>query len=97
MSLLSALDDPDLFGPMKFDASSWAPWRVSCGRVRLAYDRRRSGNLTGIIPDAPIRPQSRRDMLSCVVGRRGGKSRILASDSNIHGLLYRSQRLHCSR
>lgn len=76
-SLIDALDDPDLFAGM-FDAPSWRPWRAFLGALQglplsedhLAIYRRHTGR-----SDPPTRAARYAEL---VVGRRGGKSRILA-------------------
>jgi hypothetical protein len=76
-SIIAALDDPDLFGGM-FDTPSWEPWRaflsalqgLPMSEAHLALYRHHTGR-----SEAPTRPARYAEL---VVGRRGGKSRILA-------------------
>src|ERR1700676_2949253 len=76
-SILQALDDAMLFGGM-FTAPSWRRWRVFLAALyglpmdaeALAVFRHHTGRATA--PDKPSR------YAELVVGRRGGKSRILA-------------------
>lgn len=77
MNILRALDDPAIFGGM-FSAASWAPWRVFLASLfalpmddsALALYRHHTGRQA-----APTRPARYAQL---VVGRRGGKSRVLA-------------------
>jgi hypothetical protein len=76
-TLLSALDDPRLFGGM-FAGPSWAPWRsFLAGLLGLPMDDAQAGAFrhhTGRskLPSRPFRE-------ACLVcGRRSGKSRVLA-------------------
>ena len=76
-SIIDAIDDPDLFGNM-FDAPSWEPWRAFLKALQglpmtaehLALYRHHTGRTEP--PTMPAR------YAQLVVGRRGGKSRILA-------------------
>lgn len=76
-TILEALDDPDLFGGM-FTAPSWRPWRVFLAALQalpmdadaLAVYRHHTGRT-----EPPAKPARYAEL---VVGRRGGKSRILA-------------------
>jgi hypothetical protein len=76
-SIIEALSDPDLFGGM-FDAASWAPWKaflaalqaLPMSEAQLALYRRHTGRL-----EPPTKAARYAEL---VVGRRGGKSRILA-------------------
>jgi hypothetical protein len=76
-SIIAALDDPELFGGM-FDASSWEPWRAFLEALQalpmsaehLALYRKHAGR-----NEPPTKPARYAEL---VVGRRGGKSRILA-------------------
>jgi hypothetical protein len=76
-SIIEALNDPDLFGGM-FDAPSWEPWRafleasqaLPMNEGHLVLYRKHTGR--GEPPTKPAR------YAELVVGRRGGKSRILA-------------------
>jgi hypothetical protein len=77
LSIIDAIDDPDLFGGMFADAS-WEPWRAFLAALQalpmseehLALYRRHTGRAES--PTKPVR------YAELVVGRRGGKSRILA-------------------
>ena len=77
-SIIEALNDPDLFGGMGFDAPSWKPWLVFLEALQalpmseghLALYRKHTGR-----SDPPTKPARYAEL---VVGRRGGKSRILA-------------------
>ena len=73
----AALDDPDLFAGL-FDGASWKPWKVLLralfGLPMPPWERAIFCHHTGRTtpPTAPFRE-------AClVVGRRGGKSRVLA-------------------
>ena len=70
MNILQALDDPNLFAP-HFVGSSWDGWRSFLGALTAteAY-----GQCTGRtkFPDKPFAESA------LIVGRRGGKSRVLA-------------------
>jgi hypothetical protein len=76
-SIIEAIDDPDLFGGM-FDAPSWQPWRgflealqaLPMSAEHLALYRHHTGR-----SEPPTKPARYAEL---VVGRRGGKSRILA-------------------
>jgi hypothetical protein len=76
-SIIEAIDDPDLFGGM-FDAPSWQPWKALLAALQalpmseehLALYRKHTGR-----SESPTRPAGYAEL---VVGRRGGKSRILA-------------------
>jgi hypothetical protein len=76
-SIIAALDDPDLFVGM-FAAPSWEPWRaflealqaLPMSEEHLALYRKHTG-----LSEPPTRPARYAEL---VVGRRGGKSRILA-------------------
>jgi hypothetical protein len=79
-SILDCLDHPDVFGPhFRGGAASWAAWRVFLAALfalpmddgQLALYQRHTGRTTA--PDAPFKEAE------LVVGRRGGKSRILAT------------------
>jgi hypothetical protein len=76
-SIIAAIDDPDLFGGL-FDAQSWDPWKaflsalqaLPMGDAHLALYRHHTGR-----SEPPPKPARYAEL---VVGRRGGKSRILA-------------------
>ena len=76
-SILEALDDPDLFRGM-FDTPSWEPWlaflealqALPMSAEHLALYRKHTGR-----SEPPTEPARYAEL---VVGRRGGKSRILA-------------------
>jgi hypothetical protein len=76
-SIIAAIEDPDLFGGM-FAAPSWLPWMVFLEALQalpmseehLALYRKHTGRSQP--PTCPAR------YAELVVGRRGGKSRILA-------------------
>jgi hypothetical protein len=76
-SIIAAIEDPDLFGGM-FDAPSWDPWQVFLEALQahpmsdahLALYRHHTGR-----SELPTKPARYAEL---VVGRRGGKSRILA-------------------
>ena len=77
MNLLQALDDDQLFAPL-FAGPSWAPWRtflkslfaLPMADAELDLYRRHTERLT-----PPAKPFNE---AALVIGRRGGKSRILA-------------------
>ena len=77
MNILATLDDPKLFGP-HFRGDTWAPWRAFLAALfalpmddaALAIYHARTGR-----QDAPARAFSE---AALVIGRRGGKSRVLA-------------------
>jgi hypothetical protein len=77
VSILEALDDPDLFAPL-FRGDTWHRWRVFLAALfglplegeALDLYRDHTGRLTA--PAKPFREAA------LVIGRRGGKSRILA-------------------
>jgi hypothetical protein len=77
LSLLEALDDQDLFAGM-FDAPSWEPWKaflealqaLPMSDAHLALYKQHTGR-----SEPPTKPARYAEL---VVGRRGGKSRILA-------------------
>ena len=77
MNLLQALDDPNLFQP-HFAGPSWAPWKtflkvlfaLPLNEAELANYRRHTERLT-----PPTKPSTE---AALVIGRRGGKSRVLA-------------------
>jgi hypothetical protein len=76
-SIIEALNDKDLFGGM-FDADSWAPWKAFLDALQalpmsdahLALFKHHTGR-----SEPPTKPARYAEL---VVGRRGGKSRILA-------------------
>jgi hypothetical protein len=78
LSILEALEDGALFGRMGFDAESWTAWLVFLAALfglpmtpeQLAVYRRHTGRSGA--------PTSLWRYAQLVVGRRGGKSRILA-------------------
>lgn len=76
-SILEALEDPDLFGGM-FDAPSWEPWKAFLAALQAlpmtAEQLDRYRHHTGRF-EPPAKPARYAEL---VVGRRGGKSRILA-------------------
>jgi len=77
MTIIEALDDPALFGPL-FAAASWLRWRVFLAALfglplageALALFQHHTGRHAA--PSAPFREAA------LVIGRRGGKSRVLA-------------------
>lgn len=77
MNIIEALSDPDLFLGM-FDAPSWSPWKVFLKALQalpmdeadLATYRHHTGRTSP--------PAKAARYAELVVGRRGGKSRILA-------------------
>ena len=77
MNILQALDDPALFAP-HFRGATWAPWRaflaalfaLPMDNTQLALYRTHTGR-----QDAPTVPFKE---AALVIGRRGGKSRVLA-------------------
>ena len=67
-----------MFGGMGFDAPSWEPWTAFLAALQALP---MSGSIwlsTASIRAAASRLRVQRGMLKLVVGRRGGKSRILA-------------------
>jgi hypothetical protein len=76
-SIIEALNDPDLFAGL-FGAPSWEPWRaflsalqaLPMGDAHLALYRKHTGR-----SEPPTKPARYAEL---VVGRRGGKSRVLA-------------------
>jgi hypothetical protein len=76
-SIIAAIEDPDLFGGM-FDAPSWEPWSaflealqaLPMSDAHLALYKHHTGRF-----EPPTKPARYAEL---VVGRRGGKSRILA-------------------
>jgi hypothetical protein len=78
MNILDALDDPKVFGGFFRDADSWHTWRVFLAALfglpmsddQLATYRRFTGRSTP--PTAPLHEAW------LVIGRRGGKSFMLA-------------------
>jgi hypothetical protein len=76
-SIIEAIDDPDLFGGM-FEAPSWEPWRAFLAALQAlpmtAEQLNRYRHHTGRF-EPPTKPARYAEL---VVGRRGGKSRILA-------------------
>lgn len=76
MKILDVLDDPDLLGP-HFRGASWAAWRSFLATLFAQLDEQTSPTFyaaTGRqnLPAAPF------NEAALIVGRRGGKSRILA-------------------
>ena len=77
MTLLDALDDPHLFAP-HFRGDTWKPWRaflaalfaLTMDDAALALYQRHTGRQAA--PSVPFKEAA------LVIGRRGGKSRILA-------------------
>jgi hypothetical protein len=76
-SIIEALNDPDLFGGL-FGAPSWEPWRaflealqgLPMSDAHLTLYKHHTGR-----SEPPAKPARYAEL---VVGRRGGKSRILA-------------------
>jgi hypothetical protein len=76
-SILDALDDPDLFVPL-FRGQSWGPWRTFLAALfglpiedeALPIFRHHTGRT--VAPQRPYREAA------LIIGRRGGKSRVLA-------------------
>jgi hypothetical protein len=76
-SIIQCLDDPRLFAP-HFKGGSWGPWKAWLAALfalpmsddQLALYRAHTGRT-----DAPTTPFSE---AALVVGRRGGKSRVLS-------------------
>ena len=85
MNLLQALDDRNLFQP-HFTGPSWAPWKaylkslfaLPMNDAELDLYRRHTERQTA--PTAPFHEAA------LVIGRRGGKSRILALVAVIWGV-----------
>lgn len=76
-TILDVMDDPDLFGPF-FKGASWYAWRVFLAALfALPMDDAQSDIYRALTGRAapPATPFSEAEL---VVGRRGGKSRILA-------------------
>ncbi len=77
MNILAALDDPSLFGP-HFRGDTWRPWRAFLAALfalemdaeALALYQAHTGRVAP--PAAPFKEAA------LVIGRRGGKSRVLA-------------------
>lgn len=77
-NILAALDDPTLFRGL-LDGPSWQPWKAALASLfalpmddaQLALYRRHTGRVEQ--PAAPFREAA------FIVGRRGGKSRVLAT------------------
>jgi hypothetical protein len=78
VSLREALSDPQLLGTT-LAGDSWRAWRVlltaACGEALTDDERTLFAQLTG----REREPGKRVNELVCVVGRRGGKSRALAT------------------
>ena len=78
MNIIEAMDDPALFGGL-FDDESWAAWRAFLAALfalpmddaAVALYMKHTGRTTP--PPAPFREAA------LVIGRRGGKSRVLAA------------------
>lgn len=78
MNILEALDDPDLFAP-HFKGGTWGPWRAFLAALfalpmddaALALYRAHTGRT-----EPPLEPFTE---AALVIGRRGGKSRVLAA------------------
>ena len=77
VDIIAAMDDPKLFGSM-FQGSSWGMWRVTLKALfglkmtGAEYDTYRQVSGRSVKPKRPFKE------LWSVVGRRGGKSRIMA-------------------
>ena len=77
MTILADLDNPELFGPF-FRGGSWGPWRAFLAALfalpmteaEAELYRHHTGRQT-----PPVAPFTE---AALVVGRRGGKSRVLA-------------------
>ena len=77
MNILTALDDPALFGP-HFKGNTWRPWRAFLATLfalpmdaeALALYQAHTGRAEA--PAAPFKEAA------LVIGRRGVKSRVLA-------------------
>jgi hypothetical protein len=68
VNILEALDDPSLFGP-HFRGPSWTAWRAF---LTAAFPESCFASARAAVPAGPI------SEAALVVGRRGGKSRVLA-------------------
>lgn len=79
MTLLDAISDPKLFGPWFKDQKDWLPWRAFIAAVfGLPLDKaQREIFKTCTGRNTPPKSQVREAW--CVVGRRGGKSMVLAT------------------
>ena len=95
-SIIAALGDPDLFGGL-FGAPSWEPWKAFLAALQalpmseehLALYRKHTGR-----SEPPTRPARYAEL---VVGRRGGKSRILALIATYLACVIDHRRLHRPR
>ena len=79
MNIIEALDDPDLFGPL-FNSATWGRWRVflaalfGLGGILTVDEMEAFRHHTGR-QEPPLQPFPE---AALIVGRRGGKSRVLA-------------------
>ena len=76
MNILEALDDPSLFGP-HFRGPSWAAWRAFL-RALFALPADMPSEAFKAATGRASQPTAPFTEAALIVGRRGGKSRILA-------------------
>jgi hypothetical protein len=77
MNLIAALGDPNLFGPL-FVGASWAPWRCF---LRALFGLQMSDAEVALYQTHTERstvPTRAFTEAALIIGRRGGKSRVLA-------------------
>ncbi len=75
LSIIDALDDPNLFGPWGYGEPSWATWRaVLKGAFGLRMTKREREFFRRVAERDP--PKGRVKELWTIVGRRGGKDSI---------------------
>ena len=78
ISIVEAMDDPNLFGPW-FSGPSWATWRaVLRAAFALPMSADDLGRFCAVAGDRAV-PKHRVRELWCVVGRRGGKDSIASA------------------
>ena len=91
LSIIDALDDPNLFGPWGYGEPSWATWRaVLKGAFGLRMTKREREFFRRVAERDP--PKGRVKELWTIVGRRGGKELHRQRHRNIHRGLWRLQR-----
>lgn len=77
MTILQAMADPQLFGPL-FAGDSWAPWKAFLACLfGLPLDEAQ-GHLATRWTGRTLLPTTQVREAALVIGRRGGKSRMAA-------------------
>src|SRR5258706_11212289 len=76
-SIIQAMDDPQLFGPW-FQGPSWAAWRVLLKCLFCLPLDAAEIEIFRLCTGREVPPSKRCQYAALIIGRRGGKTRILA-------------------